>query len=81
MDSAYYEVDNPGQMIRLLLEGVANISGVETVLKFSSTVAKHRPDIYEPYYYSAIIHNIKDDTAKVFSTLDEGIGKFPTETE
>ena len=75
MDSAYYEVDNPGQMIRLLLEGVANISGVETVLKFSSTVAKHRPDIYEPYYYSAIINNIKDDTAKVFSTLDEGIGK------
>ena len=74
-DSAYYEADRPEEMIERLLQSASSLAGAEIVLQFCRTVISHDPGKYEPYYYGAIIHNLKNETDKALETLDEGVAK------
>lgn len=72
-DSAYYEADRPEEMIERLLQSASSLAGVEIVQQFCKTVISHEPDKYEPYYYSAIIYNLKNESDKAMEILDQGI--------
>lgn len=72
-DSAYYQADRPEEMIEKLLQSASSLAGAEIVLQFCGTVISHEPEKYEPYYFSSIIHNLKNETDKAMEVLDEGI--------
>jgi len=76
-DSAYYEADRPEDMIERLLQSASSLAGAEIVQQFCETVIRHEPDKYEPYYYSAIIDNLKGEPDKALKILDDGIAVVP----
>ena len=72
-DSAYYEADRPEEMIERLLQSTSSLAGAEIVQQFCATVIRHEPDKYEPYYFHAIIDNLKGETDKALAMLNDGI--------
>jgi tetratricopeptide (TPR) repeat protein len=87
LDSAYYEADNPGQIIELLMNTTRNMiehaenqldrircrSLLDLVMNFCDVVSKHEPELAEPYKQKSIAYFWMGQNDDALNILSKGL--------
>lgn len=87
MDSAYYESDNPADVIELLMNTTRNMlehaesaidrmkcrSMLDLVFNYCDVVLKHEPNLAKAYSQKAIAHFWMGDSEKSLDVLEQGV--------
>jgi len=87
LDSAYYEADNPGQTIELLMNTTRDMiesaqsqldklrcrSLLALVMNFCDVVSKHEPELLEPYKQKSVAYFWMGQNDDALSMLSEGL--------
>jgi len=92
LDSAYYEADNPGQIIELLMNTTRDMienaqsqldklrcrSLLDLVMNFCDVVSKHEPELLEPYKQKSVAYFWMGQNDDALSMLSEGLKNVQT---
>ena len=95
LDSAYYEADNPGQIIELLMNTTRNMiehaenqldrmrcrSLLDLVMNFCDVVSRHEPELGEPYKQKSIAYFWMGQNDDALNMLSKGLTLVKTDAD
>lgn len=95
LDSAYYESDNPSEVIKLLMNTTRDLSEqaetqldkmrcrslLDISMNFCDVVSAHEPELAEPYAQKSIAYFWIDQNDEAFALLDKGLRNVRTDAD
>ena len=93
MDSAYYEADNPSEVIELLMKTSRDMiehaetpmeraqcrSTLDIVMNFCDVVSKYEPELMAPYSQKSVVYFWLGETDKSLEILAKGLSNVKTD--